>query len=152
MTGEVRRSSLCGRFPARTIHYGLDTDVFRPRNGAALREVLGVPRRARVVLFVADGSGNVRKGFGLLTRVLGTLRDVPDLFLLAVGGGAAGMPSGVPYKSLPKVDDDRFLSFAYSAADVFVIPSLAEAFGQTCLEAMACGTRRWGSRWAGSRT
>jgi glycosyltransferase involved in cell wall biosynthesis len=29
---------------------------------------------------------------------------------------------------------------AYSAADVFVIPSLQEAFGQTVIESMACGT------------
>ncbi len=31
-------------------------------------------------------------------------------------------------------------SIVYSAADVFVIPSLQESFGQTALEAMACGT------------
>ncbi|MCS3697422.1 glycosyltransferase involved in cell wall biosynthesis [Salinibacter ruber] len=38
------------------------------------------------------------------------------------------------------MDDDRRLSVLYSMADVFVIPSLQEAFGQTPLEAMACGT------------
>ena len=32
------------------------------------------------------------------------------------------------------------MSVVYSAADLFVIPSLQEAFGQTSLEAMACGT------------
>jgi glycosyltransferase involved in cell wall biosynthesis len=31
-------------------------------------------------------------------------------------------------------------SLIYRAADVFVIPSLEEAFGQTALEAVACGT------------
>ncbi|HMJ89705.1 MAG TPA: glycosyltransferase, partial [Candidatus Acidoferrum sp.] len=36
--------------------------------------------------------------------------------------------------------NDLFLSLAYNAADVFVIPSVQEAFGLTALEAAACGT------------
>jgi glycosyltransferase involved in cell wall biosynthesis len=32
------------------------------------------------------------------------------------------------------------LPLVYSAADVFVMPSLQEAFGYTTIEAMACGT------------
>jgi glycosyltransferase involved in cell wall biosynthesis len=38
------------------------------------------------------------------------------------------------------VGSDHFLSIIYSAADLFVLPSLEEAFGQTALEALACGT------------
>ena len=38
------------------------------------------------------------------------------------------------------VSDVDTMAKVYSAADIFVIPSLHEAFGQTCLEAMACGT------------
>ena len=38
---------------------------------------------------------------------------------------------------------------AYSAMDVFVIPSRAEAFGQTALEAIACGTRVLGTNVGG---
>ena len=32
------------------------------------------------------------------------------------------------------------IAIIQNAADFFVIPSMREAFGQTCLEAMACGT------------
>jgi glycosyltransferase involved in cell wall biosynthesis len=47
------------------------------------------------------------------------------------------------------VNSDFRLSLLYSAADVFVIPSVQEAFGQTALEAMACGTPVVGSAVGG---
>src|ERR1019366_4880410 len=39
-----------------------------------------------------------------------------------------------------RINHDRMLSIIYSAADVFVIPSLQESFGQTVTESLACGT------------
>jgi glycosyltransferase involved in cell wall biosynthesis len=41
---------------------------------------------------------------------------------------------------LGRLRDEASLVAAYSAADVFVAPSLQESFCQTVLEAMACGT------------
>ena len=41
---------------------------------------------------------------------------------------------------LGSLADDVSLVTLYSAADVMVVPSLQEAFGQTAAEAMACGT------------
>ena len=140
LADEVRRSSLCGRFPAEVIPYGLDTDTFRPRDRAAGRDVLGVPADARVVLFVAQGLGNPRKGFDLLLAALEHLRDVPNLFLLALGGGSAAVPADLPHRAVGGVADDRFLSFAYSAADAFVSPARADNLPNTVLESMACGT------------
>ena len=92
LADEVGRSSLCGRFPAEVIPYGLDTDTFRPRDRAAIRDVLGVPGGAKVVLFVADGLDHPRKGFDLLLAALERLRGVPDLFLLTLGGGGGRGP------------------------------------------------------------
>ena len=51
-----------------------------------------------------------------------------------------GEISGVEIKNAGYQNSPEGLSTIYSAADVFVIPSLQEAFGQTSLEAMACGT------------
>jgi glycosyltransferase involved in cell wall biosynthesis len=45
-----------------------------------------------------------------------------------------------PIRFLGYLYDERFLSICYSAADIFVMPSLQEALGQTALESMACGT------------
>ncbi len=48
------------------------------------------------------------------------------------------MPDGVA--ALGRIDNERLMSFAMSAADVFVLPTRAEAFGLVILEALACGT------------
>src|SRR5690606_19576207 len=74
-------------------------------------------------------------------RSLRAAKEVAHLTGLMFGAGAIARDDALPplvstgYLSTPQAQ-----ATAYSAADVFVIPSLAEAFGQTALEAMACGT------------
>jgi glycosyltransferase involved in cell wall biosynthesis len=91
------------------------------------------------VLFVADSATIQRKGFEYLAAALAGLGGRSDLFLLSVGGHAP-VVSGLPLLHLGKISNDRYLSLIYSAADVFVIPSLQESFGQTVIESLACGT------------
>lgn len=137
---EARRSSLFGGFPVSTIHYGLDTDVFAPRGRAASREVLGLPAEASVVLFVAESVEDRRKGLAHLVEALEGMSGFPDLLLVSIGAGKPVLQGELPHLHLGPVADDRLMSIVYSAADVFVIPSLQEAFGQTALESVACGT------------
>jgi glycosyltransferase involved in cell wall biosynthesis len=59
------------------------------------------------------------------------------------------LDAAIPQMHFGHVNSDFFLSLLYSAADVFVIPSLQEAFGQTALEALACGTAVVGSKAGG---
>ncbi len=58
------------------------------------------------------------------------------------GNSGQGVPEslGVPSTSLGFLSDAISLRLAYSAADVFVAPSRADAFGKTLVEAMSCGT------------
>ncbi len=140
IAAESRRSSLLSRFPVTVIPNGLDATDFAPRDKGFARDTLGVPREAKVVLFVADTSDMVRKGFEYVVKALGGLTDRPDLFLLSVGFGKPAIPSTLRHRSVGRVSNDRMLSLVYSAADVFVIPSLQESFGQTVTESMACGT------------
>ncbi len=139
IAGEANKSSLLGRFASTIIPNGLDTEDFAPRDKLFSRDLLGVPRDKKVVLFVADSAENKRKGFACLAGALEGLRDRNDLFLLSVGGSAPAV-GDTPLLHLGRISSDRLLSVAYSAADVFVIPSLQESFGQTVTESMACGT------------
>ena len=140
LAGEVRRSSLWGGRPVEVIPYGIDTSLFRPRDRAAGREVLGLPPDAKVVLFVSQSLSSGRKGGDLLAEALGRLVDLPNLFFLTVGGGSPDVPPEVPVRTVGSVNDERLLSFAYSAADIFVIPSRQDNLPNTVLEALSCGT------------
>jgi len=139
IAAEAKRSSLLSRFPSTIIPNGLDTEDFSPRDKAFSRDTLGVPRDKKVVLFVADSSAIKRKGFEQLAQALRLLRNRSDLFLLSVGGGNSNV-ADLPQLHLGRISNDRMLSVIYSAADVFVIPSLQESFGQTVTESLACGT------------
>jgi glycosyltransferase involved in cell wall biosynthesis len=139
LAAEARRSALLGDFPVTTIHYGLDLEAFAPRDRCLARSVLGIPRDASVVLFVAALMAYRRKGFALLSEALAGLAGTPGLFLLSLGEGDGPAPGSVSRLHLDYVKNDRLLSLIYSAADVFVIPSLQENLAQTALEATACG-------------
>lgn len=140
MAAEVRRSVLLRRFPVTVIPNGLDTEVFAPRERALARDVLGLAREARVVLFVATSVDSRRKGFALLAETLREMGDLPGLHLLSLGTGQPAVDPGIPHVHLGTVQNERLLSLVYSAADLFVIPSLQDNLPNTVLEALACGS------------
>jgi glycosyltransferase involved in cell wall biosynthesis len=135
---EARRSRLMGRFEVEVIPHGIDPVRFRPRGRGDARRALGIDPAARVVMFAAVGVNVPRKGMDELVAALRTLGDLEGLLLMVVGGCVPRL-QGLPVRELGYVDDPAVLIDAYSAADVFAMPSLAEAFGLTCLEAQACG-------------
>ena len=45
----------------------------------------------------------------------------------------------MPINYIGRLNDDQTLALIYSAADVMVVPSYIESFGQTASEAQACG-------------
>ena len=62
--------------------------------------------------------------------------------MVVFGASAPTQVTNYPFKIhyLGTYKDDLSLSIAYSAADVMLVPSVYEVFGQTASEAMACGT------------
>jgi len=140
MAEGVRRSPLLGRFGVTVIPNGVETDVFAPRDKHFARDVLGIPQDANVLLFAADSVTNRRKGFHVLTEALNTLPDSSNIALVSVGAGNAKLGHGIPHIHVGHVEDRQRLSLVYSAADVYVVPSLQDNQPNTVLESMACGT------------
>lgn len=139
MESQVRRSALFSRFDCTVIPNGVDLDEFYPLDQSVARKALGIPEGRRVVTFVAESVKNVRKGFPLLLEALNALAQRHALFLLAVGRPSS-LPTDIPAMMLGPIQALPFLRQLYSAADVFVIPSLEDNQPNTVLEAMACGT------------
>jgi glycosyltransferase involved in cell wall biosynthesis len=137
---EASRSVLFRRFEVATIPYGLDTDVFQPRPRTVAREVFGIPQEMRIVVFAAQSLDNHRKGLDLLIEALDGLDCNGEIGLASVGGGRIFDTLGKQYFSLGELKSERLISFAYSAADVLVLPSREDNLPTVLLEAMACGT------------
>lgn len=138
MAAEARKSSLLRDYPVSVIHYGLDTEIFQPRDRQAAKAVLGVPAGMNVVAFAADSVRDERKGMTHLVAALQGMKD--KAFLLTWGRDQGPALEGFKGRHLGPLESEHLAALAYNAADVFVMPSVEEAFGQTALEALACGT------------
>jgi glycosyltransferase involved in cell wall biosynthesis len=139
----ARRSALFADASTfQTIHYGLDVELYAPRPKAAAKRELGLPADHVVIAFGAEAVDNARKGMHCLAEALAMLRPRAPIALVFFGKGDVPREKlpPVPRVSMGFVSDPRRHALLYSAADLYVMPSLEETFGQTGLEAMACGT------------
>jgi len=140
----VRDSALMRDLTVTVIANPIDTDRWKPIDQVQARSLLGLPTDASLLLFGAlDGAGDPRKGFDLLLDALVHLHaGREELHLVVFGQLAPRYPPdlGFPIHYTGHLHDDLSLCVLYSAADLLVIPSRQEAFGQTASEAHACGT------------
>lgn len=159
-TTAVARSSAV--FPAgtrfETVYYPLDPTKFQPTPRHDARAALGLDASAAIVGFACTGLDNPRKGFADLVAALERVNSSGDgsrpVTLLSFGRDpdpAVRARLRSRWTHLGFLTSDADASRAYAAMDCFVIPSRAEAFGQTAIEAMACGTAVIGTDVGGLR-
>ena len=84
------------------------------------------------------------KGFSNLLSALKILEEqnIADFELIVFGANQSELSFDlrVPIHFVGTIADTQSLVELYNLADVMVVPSLTEVFGQTASEAMACGT------------
>ncbi|MEL6495578.1 MAG: glycosyltransferase family 4 protein [Cyanobacteria bacterium J06623_7] len=142
----ARESSLFGDRRIEVIPYGLDLNLYRPIDRATARNLLKLPQDKQLVLFLSlNATSDRRKGFQLLQPALQQLSQSgwqDKLELMVVGASQPTNPPELGFKAhyLGIMRDDLTLALAYSAADVFVAPSIQDNLPNTVLEAIACGT------------
>lgn len=135
----------------QTIHYSVDLNIFKPKDKNAIRKKLEISDDQIVLVFGAASFANRRKGFETLIAALGMLEKKRNNLVCLIFG--AGQPFSGPQlpemRFMGKISSPEELVDVYNAGDVFVIPSLQEAFGLTALEAAACGTPAIGFKAGG---
>ncbi len=120
----------------------IDTDIFASVPKKYAKNILNFRQDKKIILFGAmSGSSDPRKGFKYLSSALQKL-NTEDIELAVFGSTEPCTPPTFKQhvRYLGHLHDDISLRVLYSAADVMIVPSLQEAFGQTASEAMACGT------------
>lgn len=123
------------------IPHGVDPSGLKPLPQNEARRLLDVSDATRpVVAAAAANLSSRRKGMKFLVEALGLLKRPVTVILFGVAREALEWPPNVWPVPLGFLSDTRLLRAAYSAADVFVLPSMAEMFGLVLIEAMACGT------------
>ncbi len=144
LAGQVRKSSLTRSLNVQVIPNVIDVSLFFPQEKAAMRQAFGLPLDKKIILMGAARLDEPIKGFSFLKEALSRLSGQrKDLLLVLFGTIRNPEPFfhalTVPCQSLGLITDPARVAQLYSAADVTVVPSYYETFGQTLSEAMACG-------------
>lgn len=141
----ARESALFRDWPVHVIPNPIDTAVWRPIPKPVARAALGLDPNARLVLIGAPGGlSDPRKGGDLALAALTRLAvgpNAPDALLVFGQSAPTDEPElPLPARFLGRLQDDISLVLAYSAADVFVVPSRQDNLPNTVVESLACGT------------
>lgn len=141
LTQQAAESSFLKNKDTRTIFNNINCTDFFPLAKKTAREILGIQTNKKIILAGSTDSKDFYKGFDKYLSALKSLN--PNKYHLCFFGNldkSIISPMGFEFTNLGYLHDSISLRLAYSSADVFVAPSLMDAFGKTLTEAMACGT------------
>ncbi|SEN48756.1 Glycosyltransferase involved in cell wall bisynthesis [Mesobacillus persicus] len=133
---EIVKKSFLGRYPVEVINNGIDLEVFKPTE-SDFRGKLNI--KDKFIILGVAGAWEKRKGYEYFYGLSKELKE--DEVIVMVGlteQQTKELPDNVI--GITKTDSVKELAEIYSAADVFVNPTLEDNFPTTNLEALACGT------------
>lgn len=134
----ARQSSLFKDCDIRIIPNCLNTDVFSPQHS------LEEDSKPLILYGAINAANDARKGFKSLLAALKILDSHGlDAKLVVFGANQHDLPlqfKHIEVQFVGYIHQYEQLANLYSMADVMVVPSYSEVFGQTASEAMACGT------------
>lgn len=151
----AKQSSLFRNVRVESIPNPIDIDVFYPIDKAKARQKFGLSEDKKYILFAAMRVDAVGKGFAYFAEAMSMLEArlsnfeaerrpnrTSNIEIIVFGQAEASDFEVLPFKVniLGRLSDLSTIAHAYSAASVFVIPSLEENLPNTIMESMACGT------------
>ncbi len=138
MLDMVNQSPLLTKSRKHLVPFGLDLDVFKPRDINEAKQKLGIDTDEIVLCF--RNVDSQFKGIEYIYELLDRFNLDVKLCLLTFNdvGNLSQYSSKFKLIELGWVLDEETLVNAYNAADIFLMPSKEEAFGMMAMEAMAC--------------
>lgn len=131
------KSSLFKKYAHYCIPYGINTAIFKHYSKAASRLKMGFPADKFIVLFAGTSLTEYRKGFDIILKLKEVFKDNEQILFIAIGKNDIEH-EGI--SNLGYISDKNDMAIAYSAADLFIIPSREDNFPNTVLESLCCGT------------
>ena len=123
-------------YPVTVVHNKVDETVFQPTPGD-FRQKYGLESQ-KILLGVAS-VWDSRKG---LSDFIALSKRLDENYKIVLVGLTPKQIKAMPEKilALPRTENVRQLAEIYTAADLYLNPSVDETFGMTVLEASCCGT------------
>ena len=146
LKSRAEKSTILAHRSIESIPNALDTEFFQRISDA--KYTLQLNPAKQYILFVAMRVNTPTKGFSYLNEALEIWKKenpatAKNTELLLVGNVIDSTEINalpLPTTSLGHIADPSKMRLIYSAADVFITPSLEENLPNTIMEAMACGT------------
>jgi len=135
LKNEVMQSFL-NNYDIKVIPNGIDLDVFKPTN-SDFRQAFKLDNK--IILLGVASIWHDRKGLWLFNDLADKLDDSYKIVLVGVTKKQEATLSKKILK-INRTNNLMELAEIYSAADIFLNPSIEETFGLVSLEALACGT------------
>jgi glycosyltransferase involved in cell wall biosynthesis len=137
----VKSSPLLSHLPVHHIHYGIDRNYYL-RDKKACRALLDIPGDVDVIAFRSVPYSRNFKGTEYILKALENYIPKRETYLLTFEGkdGLSSLREKYKFVELGWLSDTNKMAIALNAADIFLMPSIAESFGLMAVEAMACGT------------
>jgi len=142
MYENVRMSPILSHLPCHIIPLGVDLEEFKPMDREQCRKRFGIPDDADVLAFRFKGADDQIKGWSFIKEALLAINPRKSTYILAFEG-KGGLDSLKQKYNVIELGWSKGLDTiiqALNAADIFLMPSTAEAFGMMAVESMACGT------------
>lgn len=145
----AQQSRLFRDLPGSMIHNGLDLEIYHPGLREKGRDRLEVSEERKMVLFCAADLSNPVKGMKYLIPALDAISSkMPEVCICCLGD-SSGLEMDPAWKALGSVSSEAERAEIYAAADVLVVPSLAENSPNVICEAIASGVPVAGSEVGG---
>lgn len=124
----------------KLIPNSIDLTTYKSWDKKFSKDIFKLKNDKKTLLFVSESIDNKRKGFTLLLKAIKSI-DTEKINLLVVGNASSELKGQLPNaRFIGYINDDRLMSLAYSASDLFILPSIQDNLPNTMLESMACGT------------